>query len=76
MFYFQKYVLCWVLFSVYMYQVEIYTGEQFKAGTDANVSLQLFGERGDSGLRRLMDSKTNLNKFEGGEVRTYTNCQY
>lgn len=54
--------------SVFTYDVEIYTGEQFKAGTDANVSIQLFGERGDSGVRRLMDSKTNSNKFEGGEV--------
>lgn len=48
--------------------MEVYTGEQFKAGTDANVSIQIFGERGDTGLRRLLDSKTNSNKFEGGEV--------
>mgnify|MGYP000392153796 CR=1 FL=1 len=57
-----------MLISVFTYELEIYTGEQFKAGTDANVSVQLYGERGDTGLRRLMDSKTNSNKFEGGEV--------
>lgn len=57
-----------ICFAVYKYQVEVYTGEQFRAGTDAKVSVQIYGERGDTGLRRLMDSKTNTDKFEGGEV--------
>ncbi|KAL3869892.1 hypothetical protein ACJMK2_042519 [Sinanodonta woodiana] len=48
------------------YQVETYTGQKFKAGTDASVFIQLFGEWGDTGRRRLMESKTNSNKFENG----------
>ena len=46
----------------------MYTGTESKAGTDANVSMQLFGQRGDTGLRRLLSSKTNSNKFEQGQV--------
>lgn len=53
---------------MYQYQVEVYTGDESKAGTDANVSLQLYGQRGDTGLRKLMASKTNANKFEQGQV--------
>ena len=53
---------------VYQYHVEVYTGNESKAGTDANVSMQLFGQRGDTGLRKLMASKTNTNKFEQGQV--------
>lgn len=34
------------------------------AGTDANVFVQLFGDRGDSGPLGLENSKLNLNKFE------------
>ena len=46
----------------------MYTGKESKAGTDANVSMQLFGQRGDTGLRRLLSSKTNSDKFEQGQV--------
>ena len=53
---------------VFQYMVTVYTGEESKAGTDANVYLQIFGECGDTGYRRLMTSKTNLNKFEQGSV--------
>lgn len=34
------------------------------AGTDANVFVQLFGDRGDSGPLALENSKLNMNKFE------------
>ena len=54
--------------SVFTYEVEVYTGDKWQAGTDANVSVQIYGERGDTGMRRLMQSKTNLDKFEGGAV--------
>ncbi|KAK3579121.1 hypothetical protein CHS0354_022141 [Potamilus streckersoni] len=49
-----------------VYQVETYTGQKFKAGTDTNVFIQIFGEWGDTGRRRLMESKTNSSKFESG----------
>ena len=51
------------------YYVEVYTGDAGGAGTDANVHLQLFGRRGDTGKRRLLHSETEGNKFEKGEVK-------
>ena len=55
---------------MFTYQVEVYTGDEFQSGTDATVTLQLFGERGDTGPRRLMNSKTSADKFESGAVST------
>ncbi|XP_021373395.1 lipoxygenase homology domain-containing protein 1-like isoform X2 [Mizuhopecten yessoensis] len=54
--------------SVKQYYVQVYTGDKFKAGTDANVFLQLFGARGDTGRRMLLTSRNNANKFEQGSV--------
>ena len=53
---------------MYQYKVTVYTGEDSKAGTDANVFIQIFGQCGDTGYRKLMASKTNANKFERGNV--------
>ena len=50
------------------YIVQVYTGDVKKAGTDANVYINIFGERGDTGNRKLIKSNTNLNKWEGGQV--------
>ena len=55
--------------SVYQYQVELYTGSESKPGTNTDVSLQIFGQRGDTGLRKLMASKTEEHKLEPGKVR-------
>ncbi len=52
------------------YKAEVHTGKKFGAGTDANVFLNLFGEQGDTGDRRLKKSKNNRNKFEKGNVRS------
>ena len=46
------------------YQVDVYTGDKFGAGTDANVFLTIFGNKGDSGERELARSETHGNKFE------------
>ena len=46
----------------------MFTGDDSKAGTDANVYIQIFGECGDTGYRKLMGSTTNSNKFERGNV--------
>ena len=54
---------------MHQYYVEVHTGDAGGAGTDANVHLQLFGKRGDTGSRRLLHSETEGNKFEKGEVR-------
>lgn len=49
------------------YEVHVFTGTMFGAGTDANVYVNIYGEIGDTGERRLRKSN-NLNKFEKGKV--------
>lgn len=49
------------------YEVHVFTGTMFGAGTDANVYINVYGETGDTGERRLRKSN-NLNKFEKGQV--------
>ena len=54
---------------MHKYEIELYTGEEEKAGTEANVYLQLFGERGDSGPRKLLKaSNNNKDMFKPGQV--------
>ncbi|KAJ8050342.1 Lipoxygenase-likey domain-containing protein 1 [Holothuria leucospilota] len=48
----------------YKYIIHVFTGKKRGAGTDANVSITIFGEGGDSGERRLKSSKNN---FERGQ---------
>ena len=55
-------------FTVIKYEVEVVTGNINNGGSDANVSLLITGERGDTGKRRLLKSLTNKNKFEKGKV--------
>ena len=50
------------------YTVHMYTGDVFQAGTDANVFINVYGEKGDTGERRMKDSETNMNKFERNQV--------
>lgn len=45
----------------------MFTGTTWGAGTDANVYINVYGEVGDTGERRLRKSN-NLNKFEKGSV--------
>uniref|UniRef100_A0A671XMC4 Lipoxygenase homology PLAT domains 1 n=1 Tax=Sparus aurata TaxID=8175 RepID=A0A671XMC4_SPAAU len=53
--------------EVNSYEVHVFTGTMFGAGTDANVYINVYGETGDTGERRLRKSN-NLNKFEKGQV--------
>ncbi|XP_026153735.1 lipoxygenase homology domain-containing protein 1 [Mastacembelus armatus] len=48
------------------YEVYVYTGNMWGAGTDANVYINVYGETGDTGERQLRTSN-NLNKFEKGQ---------
>ncbi|XP_053732656.1 lipoxygenase homology domain-containing protein 1-like isoform X2 [Synchiropus splendidus] len=48
------------------YEVHVFTGTMFGAGTDANVYINIYGDVGDTGERRLRKSN-NLNKFEKGQ---------
>ncbi|CAF2130421.1 unnamed protein product [Rotaria magnacalcarata] len=50
------------------YIVDIFTGNKPKAGTDANVFINIYGERGDTGARPLEYSLQNKNKFERKQV--------
>ncbi|KAM9632188.1 lipoxygenase homology domain-containing protein 1 isoform 3-T3 [Trichechus inunguis] len=44
------------------YEVKVYTGEVIGAGTDADVFINIFGEYGDTGERRLENEKDNFEK--------------
>ncbi|XP_076613401.1 lipoxygenase homology domain-containing protein 1 [Chaetodon auriga] len=48
------------------YEVHVFTGTMWGAGTDANVYINMYGEIGDTGERQLRKSN-NLNKFEKGQ---------
>ncbi|KAH9519113.1 Lipoxygenase y domain-containing protein 1 [Bulinus truncatus] len=50
------------------YTIQVHTGKKKMAGTDANVYINVFGDRGDTGNRFLKYSKTNKNKFENGQM--------
>lgn len=49
------------------YEVYVFTGTMWGAGTDANVYINIYGERGDTGERKLRKSN-HFNKFERGQV--------
>uniref|UniRef100_A0A3P8UHJ0 Lipoxygenase homology PLAT domains 1 n=1 Tax=Cynoglossus semilaevis TaxID=244447 RepID=A0A3P8UHJ0_CYNSE len=53
------------------YEVHVFTGNMWGAGTDANVYVNIYGETGDTGERRLRKSN-NLNKFEKGQVDIFS----
>lgn len=46
------------------YIVKVFTADVSGAGTDANVSMTLYGENGDSGKRPLKKSLSHMDKFE------------
>lgn len=50
------------------YEIYTYTGTKPGAGTESNVFINLIGTRGDSGRRRLHQSKNNKVKFLRGQV--------
>ena len=50
------------------YTVRVFTGDEFGGGTDSNVFVTLYGDKGDTGERKLKDSN-NRNKFERKQVR-------
>uniref|UniRef100_A0A3Q3IZ75 PLAT domain-containing protein n=1 Tax=Monopterus albus TaxID=43700 RepID=A0A3Q3IZ75_MONAL len=52
--------------EVNFYEVHVFTGTMWGAGTDASVYMNIYGETGDTGERWLRKSN-NLNKFEKGQ---------
>ena len=57
--------------SVEKYEVTVVTGDLWNAGTDANVYITLYGDRGDTGVRQLLISH-NDDKFMNGQVMFFT----
>ncbi len=51
------------------YVVEVFTGDEKKAGTDSNVYLTIIGTKGDSSEKALEKSETHHNKFERNHVK-------
>ncbi|WAR20922.1 LOXH1-like protein, partial [Mya arenaria] len=49
------------------YKVQVFTGTKSMAGTNANVYVNIFGERGDTSVRFLKKSQ-NMDKFERGKM--------
>ena len=48
--------------------MSVKTGDVFGGGTDANVSVKLFGAKGDTGTLSLKSSDNTKNKFERGRT--------
>lgn len=58
---------CCSLFLVQQYEVRVCTGDLWNGGTDANVYITVYGEKGDTGVRQLF--KSNMaDKFAKGNV--------
>lgn len=58
---------CHLLLPVTVYEVRVTTGELWNAGTEADVYISVYGERGDTGSRRLLRSQ-KPQKFLKGQV--------
>ncbi|XP_048249875.1 lipoxygenase homology domain-containing protein 1-like isoform X2 [Haliotis rufescens] len=56
---------------VHVYQVEVFTGSGEGADTDADVSITIYGERGDTGKRKLYMSKSNKKAFQRGKIDVF-----
>lgn len=63
--------------TVLNYYVTVYTGDCYNAGTDAQVSLNLTGASGDTGLRQLCKSEPPKEKlFQKGSVSEGENLNW
>jgi hypothetical protein len=56
-------------YTAVKYVVDVYTGDVSYAGTDANVYLCMYGEKGVSKETKLVQSQYHTNKFERNNVR-------
>jgi len=60
-----------VFVSVVTYELTVTTGELWNAGTDAVISLTIFGETGDTGSRQLRSSRNHQKMFCAGQVTLF-----
>ncbi|CAF5099834.1 unnamed protein product, partial [Rotaria sp. Silwood1] len=56
---------------IVQYIVDVYTGNQTGAGTDANVFINIYGDYGDTGVRLLEYSLQNTDKFEKNQLDSF-----
>lgn len=54
------------------YIVNVHTSNIKYSGTDANVFINIYGKKGDTGGRALAKSSTYRDKFERGHVDVFT----
>jgi len=67
-FYEKLYIIYYrVCVTVIKYQVDVYTGDVWGGGTDANIYITLYGDRGDTGVRQLY-AETKGVYFKQGQV--------
>jgi len=59
-----------VCVTVIKYQVDVYTGDVWGGGTDANIYITLYGDRGDTGVRQLY-AETKGVYFKQGQVARF-----
>ncbi|XP_047417181.1 oxygen-regulated protein 1 isoform X4 [Sciurus carolinensis] len=57
---------------VVVYEIRIYTGTKSGAETESNVFINLIGTRGDSGNRKLHQSKSNKTRFQRGQIDIFS----
>lgn len=65
--------LSFLFLSVTVYEVHVATGERWNAGTVASVYISIYGEKGDSGSRQLIRSKSSFS-FLRGQVSDKISC--
>ena len=58
--------------GVGLYHLAIKTGDERSAGTDANVWVQVYGDKGDTGHVQLKKSGMMENLFERGQTDYFT----
>ena len=59
------------VYTVLKYEVSVITGNLWNAGTDANIYLTVYGDRGDSGVRQLYSPAKDqiFNKGQVGHIK-------
>ncbi|ESO92329.1 hypothetical protein LOTGIDRAFT_121069, partial [Lottia gigantea] len=55
--------------QVVVYEATVTTGDLWNSGTDANVYMTIYGDRGDTGVRQLIPQKQN--SFKQGQSDTF-----
>lgn len=58
-----------LFFAVHKYIVSVHTGDLWGSETFANIYITVYGERGDTGIRKLQDSLIKGEKFQRNKVK-------